>query len=179
MKTRKVFLTLWILGIAMFFLSTVTIAYAQPDMTAWVGKWFSYQITTKGVAFTGSNFVKGSQKQKGYFKVTSWDPDQEMFQLDVYFLDDVGWHATTETLYFYAGTDLNFVFAAATSTTSFLGIVTGKEKNGVLSSATVNSLGGYVLEADERGFSAGSLTLKGKMVDESKVPQEVIDMIIP
>jgi hypothetical protein len=168
MKTRRTFLAVGILGIAMFFLSSVSVVYAQPDMRIWLGKWFSYQTTTKGVAFTGSNFISGSQKQKGYFKVESWDPDQETFQIDVYFLDDVGWHATTETLYYYAGTNLNFVFAAH-STTEFLGMVTGKEKNGGLNSATIKSLGGYVVEADENGFSAGSLTLKGKMVDESKV----------
>jgi hypothetical protein len=185
MRSRKVLIALWIFA-AMFFLSTAGIAYAQPDMTPWLGKWFSYNMTTKGVAFTGSSFLKGSQKENGYLEVRAWDPYQETFQVAVYFLDDVGWHATTETFYYYEGTGLNFVFAVhsttdSNSTTEILGIVTGKEKDGVLQSATIKSLGGYLVEADEGGFRAGSLTLKGKMVDESKikVPPEVIIPELP
>jgi hypothetical protein len=96
-------------------------------------------------------------------------------------LDDRGWHASTETFYYYAGTGLNFVFAVHSTTdsnsvTEFLGIATGKETNGILKSATVKPLGGYIVEAGEGGFSAGSIRFNGKMVDESKVkvPPEVI-----
>jgi hypothetical protein len=180
MRTRKVLITLWIFAV-MCFVWTAGIAYAQPDMTPWIGKWFSYKMTTKGVAFTGSSFVKGSQQENGYLNVRSWDPDQETFQVDVYFLDDRGWHASTESFYYYAGTGLNFVFAVHSTTdsnsvTEFLGIATGKEKNGILKSATVKPLGGYIVEADEGVFSAGSIKFNGKLVDESKVkvPPEVI-----
>ena len=52
-----------------------------------------------------------------------------------------------------------------------LAMIDGKEKKGVLSSATITTYGGLVVDGvtDESDFGIGSISLTAKMIDASKV----------
>ena len=147
------------------------VANAAPDMSQWEGKWFSYKVSMKGIGYDGSRFNKRSSIESGFFKI--WDWDGENFQIDTYYLDNGVWQSASETLQFLAGNDMNFLFLLQNETDGvvFTALVQGKEKNGILSGANVTTYGGIIVEGNEQGndFSVGSINLKGKMIDESKV----------
>jgi hypothetical protein len=169
MRLQKSFM---VLGILLFIGIFITgVANAAPDMSQWEGKWFSYKTVRKGIAFDGANFMKGSDKESGYFKMWEWDPVAEQFQIDVYFLDNGVWKAHTEAIDFFAGNELNFLFVLRNEEEgfAFVALVEGKEKKGILSSAKVTTFGGLVLQAEGNEYRAGNLVFTGTMVDVSKV----------
>ena len=169
MRLQKSFM---VLGIILFIgIFIIGVANAAPDMSQWEGKWFSYKVVRKGIAFDGAKFMKGSDKESGYFKIWDWDPATEKFQIDVYFLDNGAWKAHTEAIDFFAGNDLNFLFVLKNEEDgfAFVALIEGKGKNGILSSAKVTTFGGLVLEVDGNEYRAGNLVLTGTMVDVSKV----------
>jgi hypothetical protein len=151
--------------------NAVVLSPAPDNMSKWVGKWFSYKVTQKGLAYDGSKFMTGSTNESGYFQIVSWDGTAEQFQIDVYYLDNGVWENDTQVLDFYAGDDLNFLFILQNETDgyAFVALVKGKEKNGDISSATIKSYGGIVLDVEDGEYRAGSMTLSAKMVDSSKV----------
>jgi hypothetical protein len=174
MRLQKLFIAAGILAIIGFFIAGV--ANAAPDMSEWVGKWFSYKMTQKGILFDGSKFIKGSDKNSGYFFIHSWDSDEEDFEIYIYTQDDEGWQVVTEYLHFLAGNNLGFLVLYEDDENRFISLIQGKEKKGVLSSATIKTYGGIVLKSSDDGYAAGSVVLTGKMIDASKVkvPQDVI-----
>lgn len=169
----------FMVGILLLFGLFITgVAHAAPDMSQWEGTWFSYTLTAKGVAidFDGSSIKKGSSKESGYFKI--WDWDGENFQIDSYYLDNGAWKSDTQTIQFIAGNNLTFLFLVQNETDGFImaALMQGKQKNGVLSSAVITTYGGLLIEDEDSYVGAGTISLKAKMVPESKikVPSNVI-----
>ena len=169
MRRQKTFFVAGMVLLLGFFIAGF--ADAAPDMSKWEGKWFSYTATVKGIEFDGTSFAKGGSKESGYFKI--WDWDGENFQVDTYYLENGIWNSDTRTLEFLAGNDLKFFFLLQNEADgfAFVALVDGKLKNGVLSSATITTYGGLVVDGDtdEGDFGIGSISLAAKMIDASKV----------
>jgi hypothetical protein len=172
MRIQKTVFMVGVLLLMVFFITGV--ANAAPNMSQWVGKWFSYTVTMKGIQIKldGSGVTKASQKETGYFKIWNWDG--ENFQIDNYYLDNGAWQSESKTLQFIAGNNLTFLFLLEQGTDEFYEfacLVQGKEKNGLLSSATVTTYGGFILDTDtsDSDVGAGNFSLSAKMVAESKV----------
>jgi hypothetical protein len=169
MRRQKTFFVAGMVLLLGFFIAGF--AHAAPDMSKWEGKWFSYTATVKGIEFDGTSFAKGGSKESGYFKI--WDWDGENFQIDTYYLDDDNWNSDARTLVVLAGNDLKFFFLLQNEEDGFsiVAMVDGKEKKGVLSSATITSYGGLVVDGDtdDSDFGIGSVSLTAKMIDASKV----------
>jgi len=171
----------FVVGILLFMGFFITgVANAAPDMSEWVGKWFSYTVTGKGVRIQidGSGITKTSVKEAGYFKIWNWDG--ENFQADNYYIDD-GWKAEAKTLQFIAGNNLTFLFVIQHGTDDFYQfacLMQGKAKNGFLTSATVTTYGGFTLDTDDEDndVGAGTISLKATMIPHSKVkvPSNII-----
>jgi hypothetical protein len=169
MRTQKFSIVAGMVVLLGFFIAGV--AEAAPDMNKWVGKWFSYTVTMKGIEFDGASFYKGSSKEAGYFKI--WDWDGENFQVDTYYFDDGEWNSDARTLKFLAGNDLKFLFLLQDDDDgfAFAALVDGKEKKGGLSSAAITTYGGLIVDGDDddSDFGIGAISLTGKMIDASKV----------
>jgi hypothetical protein len=169
MRAQKTFFIAGMVLLLGLFIAGV--ADAAPDMSKWVGKWFSYTATMKGIEFDGTSFNKGGNKESGYFKIWNWDG--ENFQIDTYFFDDGVWESDSETLRFLAGNDMKFFFMLQNETEgfAFVALVDGKQKNGVLSSAAITTYGGLIVDGDDddNDFGIGSISLTAKMIDASKV----------
>lgn len=173
MHTKKSFL---IVGIILLIGCFITgIANAAPDMSQWVGKWFSYTVTMKGIEIErdGSSITRRSIKETGYFKIWAWDG--ENFQFDNYYLDNGVWQSDSGTLQFMAGNNLTFLLVLQDIATDevkvFTSLMQGKEKNGLLNSATITTYGGIILDTDheDNDVGAGSISLSAKMVADYKV----------
>ena len=54
MRMQKSFFIAGMVLLLGFFIAGV--ADAAPDMSKWVGKWFSYSVTLKGIEFDGTSF---------------------------------------------------------------------------------------------------------------------------
>ena len=169
----------FMVGIILLLVLLITgVAHAAPDMSQWEGKWFSYTLTMKGgsIDLDGSSIKKGSSKDSGFFKISNWDG--EYFQLDTYRSYNGSWILETQTIQFLAGNNLTFLFLVQNETDGFImaALMQGKQKNGILSSATITTYGGLIIEEDDNSVGAGSLFLKAKMVPDSKVrvPSNII-----
>jgi hypothetical protein len=174
MRLQKSVFVVGILLLVGFFITGV--ANAAPDMSQWEGKWFSFQMTKKGVIFDGSNFMNVTEKSSGYFKIQSWNPAEEKFEINIYSNDNGGWQVITRYINFHAGNALSFLFWYEDEGIQFVGQIQGKEKGGILSSATIKTLGGLALGNDGNEYGVGSTNLTAKMVAESKVkvPSNVV-----
>lgn len=179
MRLEKTGFTIGILLLVGFFLTGV--ANAAPDMSQWEGKWFSYTATVKGIQIQldGSGVRKGGSKEIGYFKI--WDWDGVNFQIDTYYLYNGEWQSDARTIQFIAGNNLTFLFVIQNGTDEFYEIAAlmqGKEKNGLLSSATITTYAGIMLDTDneDNDVGAGNISFTAKMVAESKVkvPSNVV-----
>lgn len=175
MRIRKIVFAAGVLLLVGLFTAgianAVPVGPAPDNMNKWVGKWFSYKVTQKGLAYDGSKFMAGSTSESGYFQIVSWDGETEQFQINASHMDNGEWKTDTQVLDFYAGNDLNFLFILENEADgyAFVALVNGKEKGGVITGATVKSYGGIVVEQDDDEYRAGTMTLTAKMVDESKV----------
>ena len=172
MRKQKSVLVVGILLLIGFFITGA--ANAAPDMSKWEGTWFSFQMTKKGVIFDGFKFMNVTEKSAGYFKIQSWDQQEAQFVINVYSNNNGAWQSTTRYIHFHAGNDLSFLFWYRDEGTQFGGQIQGKEKGGILSSATIKTLGGLALGNDDNEYGVGSATLTAKMVTESKVPSAVL-----
>ena len=176
MRAQKTFFIAGMVLLLGLFIAGV--ADAAPDMSKWVGKWFSYTVTMKGIEFDGTSFTKGGNKESGYFKI--WDWDGEKFHIDTYYFDEGEWDSDARTLEFLAGNDLKFFFLLQNEADefAFVALVDGKQKNGVLSSATITTYGGLIVDGDDddNDFGIGAISLTAKLINASKlkVPPDVI-----
>ncbi len=172
----------------------------QPaDMSQWTGKWFSIKERgsqtagrsgQQGITFSVPDAKFGKEKNSGsgngYMHIWNWDPGTRALHFDYYtFIEDKGtWDTYTDTLQFFAGTDMKFLFLYHRShnnqVTAFNGEIEGKIKKGALQGATLKTFGGYYLDIsdDETSYSAGNEAMTGKMIDASKVPVP-FNVIIP
>jgi hypothetical protein len=157
--------------------NAVPVGPAPDNMNKWVGKWFSYKVTQKGIAYDydSSKFMTGGDNESGYFQIVSWDSGTEQFQINAYHMDNGERKTDTQVLDFYAGNDLNFLFVLENEADgyAFVALVNGKEKGNDIISATVKSYGGIVVEQDDDEYRAGTMTLTAKMVAASKVPDYI------
>jgi hypothetical protein len=167
MRLKKTGFTIGIFLFLGFFITGV--ANAAPNMSKWEGKWFSFQMTKQGVIFDGSKFMNVTEKSSGYFKIKSWEPAEEKFEINIYSNDNGGWEVITRYINFYAGNDLSFLFLYQDEDNQFVGQIQGKESRGTLSSASIKTFGGFAMGNDDNEYGVGSVNLTAKMVAESKV----------
>ena len=186
---------------------TLTVAYTAstpppettPDMSLWVGQWVKVSIKIEGYSFgntAASNqqstpkdedeenehgFFNGERDRErivGYLKIWSWDPDQKLFQTDLYESDGKGsWTPESVPLHYVGGDPLNFLCSFQSTGDSTMGFavrIRGKGANGVLKGAVIQTLGGYYFEVDNTsnppGSWAGEFSMNGTLVQEPKVP---------
>lgn len=168
MRIQKSVFVVGILLLMGFFITGVASA-AAPDMSQWEEKWFSFQMTKKGIIFDGSKFIKASEKSSGYFKIESWNQAEEKFEITIYSQNNGGWDVMTQYINFIAGNNLTFLFWYQDEDQQFVAQMVGKEKNGIISSASITTYGGLVVSTDDNQHAIGSVVLKAKMIDESKV----------
>jgi hypothetical protein len=179
MRIRKTVFAVGILLLIGIFTSgianAVPVSPAPENMSKWVGKWFSYKVTQKGLAYDGSKFMTGSTTESGYFQIVDWDGEAEQFQINAYHMDNGVWKTDTQYLDFYAGDYLNFLFLLQNESDgyAFVALLKGKEKVGEISSATIKSYGGLVMYEEDNEYRAGTMTLSAKIVAPSKVPVQV------
>ena len=171
-------------ALVLFGFLTVGTVYAEPpDMSQWVGKWFSIKTTQKLTGFdtSVSKFYKESGSGPAYMNIWNWDPIKQEFQFDVchFDKDDGQWSIENLKFIFLAGTNVKFLWLfdgrdkdGGNEGTVFTAVMEGKEKNGILQSANIKTLGGAYVEIydDDTKVAAGSFTLTGKMIASSKVP---------
>jgi hypothetical protein len=164
----------------------------QPaNMSQWVGKWFSIkERDLNGITFSMPDAKFGKQKnsasKKGYLHIWNWAPDTRELHFDYYvFIENEGtWAAYSDTLEFFAGTDMRFFFryhrADNSQVTAFNGIIEGSVKKGTLQGGTMKTFGGYYLNVseDDTLYAAGKEAITGKIIDASKVPVP-FNIIIP
>jgi hypothetical protein len=181
MHTKKSLLIVGILLLVGLFITGIANA---ADMSQWIGKWFSYTVSIKGIAIEsdGSRIKKGSSKESGYFKISGCDGGN--CQIDSYWLDSGIWKSDTQPIQIIAGNELNFLFVLRKGTfesdESFIiaALMQGREKNGIISSATITTYGGIIVDTDDEDSDTGvgAVSLTGKMIAESKVkvPSNVV-----
>jgi hypothetical protein len=182
MRTQKAVLLVGILLLVGFFITGL--AHAAPNMNKWEGTWFSYTVSVKGIEMEsdGSGIKKGSSKESGYFKISGCDGGS--CQIDSYWLDSGVWKSDTQTIQIIAGNDLNFLFVLQKGTFEsdealiIAALMQGREKNGIISSATITTYGGIIIDTDDEDSDTGvgTVSLTGKLIAESKVkvPSNVI-----
>ena len=114
-------------------------------------------------------------------KIWNWDSIKQEFQIDFCEFDtDIdNWSVNNFQILFLAGTNVKFLWLfdvrdkdGGNEGTVFTAVMEGKEKNGILQSANIKTLGGAYVEIydDDTKVAAGSFTLTGKMIASSKVP---------
>jgi hypothetical protein len=149
-----------------------------PDMSQWLGTWFKVKLKTNCSTFIESAalFVKEKNTDTGYMNIWKWDSNSGELHFD-YYEDDTGvWNAFTDTLHFFAGTDMQFLFWYGsyddTMESTLTGEIKGKVKNGILKNASIKTLGGILMEVqnDNNQYSACEQIMEGNMLNESKVP---------
>jgi len=176
------------IGIVMVFIALLLMLSSQvcaapPDMSQWVGKWFSVKTTQKGTGFdtSVSKFYKDSGSESAYMNIWNWDPIKQEFQFDFcqFDKDDGQWSIENLKFDFLAGTNVKFLWLydgrdkdGGNEGTVFTALMEGKEKNGMLQSANIKTLGGAFVDIydDDTKVSAGTFTITGKMIASSKVP---------
>jgi hypothetical protein len=165
------------LVIMAFMLFNLSTAYAQ-DLSGWVGKWFKLTVSQHGYQTLNGQGQLGPETETVtvYLNITAWDtttdPANPFLQATGYASGESG----PMELYFIVGSDLDFVCLGVHNNSNgahmeFTARISGKQSKGVLSSATFKSMGGYFYEADSpTSGDAGSTTITGHLISESKLP---------
>jgi hypothetical protein len=154
-----------------------------PDLNNWVGKWFKIKgiMTGKTYNAADSKFLSDSGSSTGYMNIWKWNPGTGELHFDYYeFMKETGvWDTRTDTLQYFAGTDLRFLFWQESSDDNAMIAITGemtaKGKIREFNTATMKTLGGLYTEKDGNNtwYSAGKQTITGTTIDEAKVPVPV------
>ena len=160
----------------------------SPDMTIWVGKWFKVTLRNAGYYDETQGLTGERQKVVGYLKIRGWDSANKILQADLYGRNDVGeeWWVISIPLHYILGSDLDFICwsqVVGEVTYGFTARIKGRERGGVLRSATFKTLGGYHVQVNQVGTAsglsdsqvwAGWLKMGGDSILDSKVPVEVM-----
>jgi hypothetical protein len=151
-----------------------------PDLNNWVGKWFKIKGNMIGKTYrpADSKFLIDKGSSTGYMNIWKWNPGTGELFFDYYeFMKETGiWDTRTDTLQYFAGTDLRFLFWHETSGDNSMmamtGEMTAKGKIREFNTATMKTLGGFYTEKDSNNtwYSAGRQTITGTTIDEAKVP---------
>ncbi len=172
MKISKVGLSLMVV-VFMACLS-FSIAHAQ-DMAIWTGKWFKVTIKSSGYNINESRVVSPHQETEvNYLKILNVDETNKVLNFYSYNEDDqwrgesvdfryTGGNSLDFLIYYFEceGEDLHYCFG-------FTGRIQGKMKGGILTSATIKSLGGFEWDAVAKGVAGDTVT--GSLIPESKLP---------
>lgn len=188
MKTINTLVATAVFTMILGFLVVVPV-HAQVDFDSWEDKWFKGTAMDKGFIVDDTGTSKSSQKIPTYVYVQCWDGGQEIFtawlvQKDAHSGAWMG--AVPYVVQVINGTPLDFVVygfippGTIPEIELFALIISfmGKEKDGVLKSAKVKSVGGCVIYNLGGGmhFSANE-SFKVKWVSANKVPDEVQEKI--
>ena len=180
MKKSTVLISLSV-AVLFGFLTVGTVYADPPDMSQWVGKWFSVKLTLKRTAFntSDSKFYQDPGGGPRYMKIWNWDPIKQEFQIDFCEFDtDIdNWSVNNLRFLFLAGTNDKFLWSGGGCAEDgekerglLVAVMEGSKKNGVLKGANIKTLGGAAVNMDNGNISAGSSNLSGKMIDSSKIP---------
>jgi hypothetical protein len=117
-----------------------------------------------------------------YLNFTTWDSQQNVLQGQLYQQDSSKgqWVQEPITLRFIDGTPTDFLCWSQVNgdtTAGFTARIQGKQRGGILTSATFTTLGGYYFQINSTGgasgsqqFLAGEISVNGSFVPASKVP---------
>jgi len=179
MKIRKVWLVGLMVGIFIGCL-IVSIAHAQ-DMAIWTGKWFKATSKYSGYKINESGVISPHQATGGgYLKTLNVDETNKVVNLLHYFYENDEWQREfLEWRYTAGGSSLDFLCyyfvcegeeedpQKLSYCFGFTGRIQGKMKGGILTSATIKSLGGFEWNAPR---VAAGVTVTGSLIPESKLP---------
>jgi len=179
MKIRKVWLVGLMVGIFIGCL-IVNIAHAQ-DMAIWTGKWF--KLTTKYSGYyTNESGVISPHKETevGYLKILNVDKTNKVVNFLSYGYEDDEWQGESGEWRYTGGNSLDFLcyyFECEGEDRycfGFTGRIKGKMKGGILTSATITSLGGFEWNIwNIYGTGAAGVTVTGSLIPESKLPPDI------
>jgi hypothetical protein len=167
--------------------ATVTITLPTPPpaegMGIWVGQWFRITSRYSGYLVQGSTLSSQRMSVVGYLRIRSWNPDQNLFEADLYEYDSQSgeWVIDYLPLQLLAGSKLDFICWSQITGDLMSGItarIQGRETNGALSGATLKTLGGYYIGAtsgagdgsEPVGHDAGGLSMSGNLIPEARIP---------
>ncbi len=171
MKIGKVWLVSLMVGIFLGCL-TFSTAHAQ-DMAIWTGKWF--KLTTKYSGYSGA-ISSYKETEVNYLKILNVDETNKVINFLNYFYEEYEWQIESVDFHYFGGSSLDFLcyyFECEGEDRycfGFTGRIQGKMKKGILTSATIKSLGGF--EWDVYGGAAG-VTVTGSLIPESKLPPDI------
>ena len=148
-------------------------AQAAPDPTSWVGTWFKLRGKSVGFAATASGMRRGADAFPVYVKIWAFDAGAETLSIDAYGYEDTaaGWVGRTVEVHVIGGSATDFLGWGFGTEPTITGLAMRLTAKG--SKATFKTLGGFSVELPGMPGDpaiAGSLSIKGKRVDESKVP---------
>ena len=164
---------------------------SSEDLNVWVGKWFKLTTRYKGFNVGDSGMSNGGGTITGYLKIWNWDPANKVLQADGYEQDTSGqWFSEPFNLNYLGGSNQDFLCWSQVTgdiSTGFTARIKGNMKKVTsktgqsteqqqqdLVGATFKTMGGYYIEmSNESGSSgnyAGSITITGSLIPESKVP---------
>ena len=164
---------------------TITLPPPSPagDMEIWVEKWF--KVTSRYTGYLAQGSALSSQRLSvvGYLRIRSWNPDQNVFEADLYEYDSQSgeWITDSLPLQFLTGSKLDFICWFQMTGDLMSGVTArfqGRETNGTLSGATLKTLGGYYIgisseSGDGSGpieHDAGGLSITGNLSPEARIP---------
>ncbi len=182
MKFRRAcFILLPVLALSLFLM--MNSAHAQaPDLSGWVGKWFKISLSGSGNCIETSELSKSPSKYTGYLKLRSWSSAEGILTADFYYYKKDAWEIITLELNYFSGSELDFLFwfegTVGNHLLSGVGQITGKEKEGVVSSAKFIMPSGiskdYSTDPNDPWYCTGSFSLKGSLASAVPVPPGII-----
>ena len=175
MKRTKVKLGVLVLAVLAVCLGFST-SQAQDMDALWRGKWFRATVTYSGKYTNGSGVLLAyREKEVDYLKILSVDEGNKVVNLLNYIYEDGQWQEESVDWYYTGGNSLDFLcyyFVCEGEDHrycfGFTGRVQGKMKGGIVTSATIKSLGG--LEWNDYDNEAAGVTFSAKSISESKLP---------
>ena len=175
MKISKVWLVSLMVGIFLGCL-TFSTAHAQ-DMSIWIGKWFKLTVKSSGYSINESEAISSyKETEVNYLKILNVDETNKVINFLNYFYHDDEWQGESVDFPYFGGSSLDLLCSyfgtegGGAYLFGFTARIQGKMKKGILTSATIKSLGGF--EWDVYGGAAG-VTVTGSLIPESKLPPDI------
>jgi hypothetical protein len=157
---------------------TFSTAHAQ-DMSIWIGKWFKLTVKSSGYSINESEAISSyKETEVNYLKILNVDETNKVINFLNYFYHDDEWQGESVDFHYFGGSSLDFLcyyFECEGGEEDrycfgFTGRIQGKMKKGILTSATIKSLGGFEWNVP-RG--AAGVTVTGSLIPESKLPPDI------
>jgi hypothetical protein len=195
-KKKLIAMSAGFIMILSFFVIVPVHAQDGVDFDIWEGQWFKGIVKDKGLVVDSSGTYRSVDIVPTYGYVIEWIPgapgigvfNAVLFQYDnasdswvgpvPYTLNVIGGTPLDYVSYGFVGPDDPLAALLGVEIFTISLSVKGKVKNEDLYMGMAKSLGGLVIYdyGDESYFSANE-SLKMKLIPESKVPQEIIDLL--